>query len=61
MEDPKYGFWGAIPTVCVVIPLALQRETSALRYACLAGFFFVCYMVGVIIVQAFILVKDFEH
>ena len=59
LTDPNSLFWPPLFTTIVILPLALQRDLSALRYACLIGFGFILYLGAVIIYQSFTIV-DFS-
>ena len=53
MTSTHSPFWAVVINITFILPLTLQRNLSSLRYVCLVGFFFVCYVVVVIVVETF--------
>ena len=53
MIDVHSPFWAVVINMTFILPLTLQRNLSSLRYVCLIGFFFVCYVVVVIVAETF--------
>jgi Amino acid permeases len=60
LTDTDSYVWPPLYTTLIILPLSLYRNLSALRYACLAGFGFIMYLVFVIVYQSD-KVADLKH